>query len=83
MDELTAIANLILAELMEEDFIDPLCGPIENKEVLIDIIEDFWIHSGETGSILQNGWNLDEIITSEELLDRIIELSNEQFSLDE
>ena len=76
MNEIEAIANLILGELMNEEFIDP-CDIISSKEDLIDIIEDFWLHSGETGAILQNGWNLEDITSNNILLDKIIELNNE------
>lgn len=76
MDEITAIANLILGELMNEDFLDP-CDLINSREDLINIIEDFWLHSGETGAILQNGWNLEDITSNNILLDKIIELNNE------
>ena len=63
-----------------------VCGKIELsasisdnsiKEDLINIIEDFWIHSGETGEILKNGWDLDSIVSNNVLLDKIIELNNE------
>jgi hypothetical protein len=76
MNEIEAIANLILGELMNEDFLDP-CDLINSREDLIDIIEDFWLHSGETGAILQNGWNLEDITSNNILLDKIIELNNE------
>ena len=76
MNEIEAIANLILGELMNEDFLDP-CDLINSREDLIDIIEDFWLHSGETGAILQYGWNLEDITSNNILLDKIIELNNE------
>lgn len=76
MNEIEAIANLILGELMNEDFLDP-CDLINSREDLIDIIEDFWLHSGETRAILQNGWNLEDITSNNILLDKIIELNNE------
>ncbi len=76
MNEIEAIANLILGELMNEDFLDP-CDLINSREDLINIIEDFWLHSGETGAILQNGWNLEDITSNNILLDKIIELNNE------
>lgn len=77
MDEITAIASLVFAELMNEDFIDP-CDIISSKEDLIDIIEDFWLHSGETGAILKNGWNLDMIISNNEVLETILDLINNE-----
>jgi hypothetical protein len=77
MDEITAIASLVFAELMNEEFIDP-CDIISSKEDLIDIIEDFWLHSGETGAILQNGWNLDMIISNNEVLETILDLINNE-----
>ena len=76
MNEIEAIANLILGELMNEDFLDP-CDLINSREDLINIIEDFWLHSGETGAFLQNGWNLEDITSNNILLDKIIELNNE------
>ena len=75
--ELFLMANLILGELMNEDFLDP-CDFIASKEDLINIIEDFWIHSGETGEILKNGWDLDSIVSNNVLLDKIIEINNEE-----
>lgn len=77
------IAAIILSKLIVFDHIEPFVNIVEELTIedLKDKIYDLYDDYSQVEDLIQNGYDLDTVLNNEELLEDIIELSQEPKSI--